>query len=164
MGLALTCAIGVGVGIWGGYHALRWHYRRIQDAHDDVVKGAIIEDPDLPGDATALLVGSDDSSKSLPHSRAGRHMYINSVVAKVKTIMGTPTHNAANILVARRIARQTMEEHGVRPTHISKILPLAVEAVFVESTHERDARTWGERVRSRRDKWFRWLTPTEPSC
>jgi hypothetical protein len=87
---------------------------------------------------------------------------MNTVIATVKNTMGTPTHNAANLLVARRLARQIMVAHGMRPTHIAQILPLVVEAVFVESTHEHAARAWGERVRARQATWFGSWSGAEP--
>lgn len=162
-GLVACGFITVGGLLWGGRKAYTWHQQLGQDRRDNKTASAIIDDPVQVDDASSLLVGEESSSKLLPHSRRGRRQYYMEVVAKVKIVMGTPQRTAANVLVARRIARQSMEEHKLRPTHIAQCLPLIIEAVFVESKHERAARTWGERLKAQRESWFNWSNPVEPS-
>jgi hypothetical protein len=162
VGLVIGTAAVIGGGLW----VYKRHRSAVQDLRDDRIKEALVNDPDMVGEVDALLSegDADGKNRAIPHSKPGRQLYMNSVVAQVKNIMGTPVHNAANLKVARRIARDLMETHGVRPTHASKILPLIIEAVFVESAHEMEARTWGERVRSRRDSWGWWPRSPDPMC
>ncbi len=51
-------------------------------------------------------------------------------------IPGVGEESKANRLVARHWLYQKMVEHGVRPSHIRVILPLALELVFVPSQYE----------------------------
>lgn len=122
----------------------------------------------------ATVVRAKETSKDVEDivtlsrgNKKQRRQYANAVIAEVKVAMGTPPRNAANILVARRIARTTMEKHGLRVTHIAAVLPMIVEATFVEGAHEIAAREWGERVRKYDQRgccfgWFRKRKPTEP--
>lgn len=128
---------------------------------DEELATALLDSCDTE-EAPILLVGEDEGPKALPSGRRGRRQYMMEVVSNVKIVLGTPSRNAANIIVARRMARQLMESHGLRPTHIALILPMVVEAVFVESQHEHAARAWGERVRDRRTGWFGRCEAAEP--
>lgn len=154
--MSLYCAYG----LWCRIAAWWWHDDAV--ARDQRLRDALVDDPDLVNSASDLLVGEEGKARGLPAGKRERRSYMNAVVAQVKITMGTPVYNAANILVARRIARQAMEAHGVRPTHISRILPLVVEAVFVESSHEHEARAWGHRVRARQATWFGTWSGAEP--
>jgi hypothetical protein len=85
----------------------------------------------------------------LPRQKKPRHLYIKGVVAEVKLVMGTPVRSEANRQVARRLARNLMVEHGLRPTHIASILPMVVAAVFVKARHELEAEEWTEAIGER---------------
>lgn len=154
--MSLYCARG----FWHWFAA--WWWRDDAAVRDQRLRDALVDDPDLIDSAPDLLVGEEGEPRSLPAGKRERRSYMNAVIALVKNTMGTPAYNPANILVARRIARQAMEAHGVRPTHISRILPLVVEAVFVESSHEHEARAWGHRVRARQATWFGTWSGAEP--
>jgi hypothetical protein len=162
----LACLLVVALVLWSIFSAIRaaisWWWRDDLAVRDNALRDALVDDPCAVDDGSSLLVGEEGKPRSLPAGRRERRSYANSVVAQVKITMGTPAYNAANVLVARRIARQAMEAHGVRPTHIAQILPLVVEAVFVESTHEHEARAWGHRVRARQAEWFGPRSGAEP--
>lgn len=156
--MALYCVRGV----WLQFAS--WLWRDEVAARDLALRDSLVDDPCDVDEPTSVLVGDAKGPRGLPRGRRERRQYMNGVVAQVKITMGTPTYNAANILVARRIARQAMESHGVRPTHIAQILPLVVEAVFVESTHEHEARAWGHRVRARQASWLSPWSGAEPQA
>jgi len=142
------------------------HYQKWSEARsDEALRTAIVDNPQFVDDARRELITSGESTLLPPRERQ-RKLYYKEVVAKVKIVMGTPERNAANLLVARRLARQAMEEHGMRPTHIASCLPLVIESVFIESEHERAAREWGVRVRTAAAGWWSgWFKPsTTPLC
>jgi hypothetical protein len=41
--------------------------------------------------------------------------------------------------MVQKFVRDTMKEHGVRPTHIAYLLPIAVEATFIPTRSDVDA-------------------------
>lgn len=69
--------------------------------------------------------------------RPNRKMHYAARVALIaKAEVAQLEHTKANELVYRRICRDEMVKHGVRPTHIAKILPLAVACCFVQTNEE----------------------------
>jgi hypothetical protein len=146
----------------GGLLLLWWRHDPMAQRDEELANALLEPVDDLTG--AGALVGSPGGLFDLPPSKPGRRLFMMSVVAGVKNTMGTPSRNAANVLVVRRMARQAMELHGLRPTHIAQVLPLIVEAVFVESEIERAASSWGARVRARRSEWFGTSWGAEPKA
>lgn len=62
--------------------------------------------------------------------------YMACVVQEAKNRFGVPEHTAANKLAVRRFLLDTMTKHGVRPTHIHRVLPMCINLVFVRSDSE----------------------------
>lgn len=58
---------------------------------------------------------------------------------QAKNRFGVMERNTANFMVVRRFIGDLMAEHGMRPTHISIHLDMAVEAFFVPSIHQLEA-------------------------
>lgn len=69
----------------------------------------------------------------------GRHFYNAAVVAEIKNKLGLPKCTEANKLVVRRMARNIMEKHGVRPTHIRQSIEKVVAGVFVPDQYDIEA-------------------------
>ena len=88
-----------------------------------------------------------------------RNRFAAFVARQAKAEFGLPKRTEANRLVVQKFCRDFMREHGVRATHISHLLPIAVELTFVPTesdvfaaklrgTHtlavrEHEAGTWG---------------------
>lgn len=121
---------------------------------DEQLAAEVLDDPSNIADFELLLVGEGSKNRTLPCGKRPRRLYISGVIATVKNVVGTPVRNAANLLVVRRLCRQAMEEHGLRPTHIASVLPFCIEAVFVQSEYEFEAQSWGQRIRSGGGKRF----------
>lgn len=69
----------------------------------------------------------------------GRHFYNAAVVAEIKNKLGLTKPTEANKLVVRRMARNIMEKHGVRPTHIRQSIEKVVAGVFVPDQYDIEA-------------------------
>lgn len=82
--------------------------------------------------------------------------YLKLVVMQVKNRVGCPVDNTANRLVIRRCLRNIMEEHGVRPSHINRYLPLGVELVLSPNDSEQMA----QRVRGYRYSYLKRIIDT----
>lgn len=70
-----------------------------------------------------------------------RRTYVGMVAREVKARdgFGTPAMTVANRLVVQRKVSDIMREHGVRPTHITAIMPQAVALVFIPTEAEIEA-------------------------
>lgn len=68
-----------------------------------------------------------------------RLKYMNCVLSDVKNKFGTPERNVANVKAVQRYANNVMSKHGVRPTHIKRMLPMIVSMAFVPSNDEVEA-------------------------
>lgn len=69
--------------------------------------------------------------------RRGRKMaYSARVSLLAKSQVGLLKFSKANQMVYQRICRDEMIKHGLRPTHIAKILPLAVASCFIKTFEE----------------------------
>lgn len=143
------------MGLWKAILAL---FKDEVRERDEALAAEVVDDPSAIAAFDILLEG-EESEKTLPMGKRPRRLYISGVVASVKNIMGTPDYNKANLLVVRRLCRQAMEGHGLRPTHIAEALPLAIEAVFIEAEHEVAARAWGKRLREGGNRRFGGKTP-----
>lgn len=124
--------------------------------------------------ARSLLNGLDNMEDVDPalamRCQRARRGYAGRVARQVKADrgFGTPKYTEANMLVVRRKVADIMEEHGVRPTHIAALMPLAVALVFTPMKEEvlaqqfmasaaaaqrrEEAGTWSRRH-------FGWLVP-----
>lgn len=124
--------------------------------------------------ARSLLNGLDNMEDVDPavamRCQRARRGYAGRVARQVKADrgFGTPKYTEANLLVVRRKVADIMEEHGVRPTHIAALMPLAVALVFTPMREEilaaqfmasaaaaqrrEEAGTWSRRH-------FGWLVP-----
>jgi len=69
----------------------------------------------------------------------GRKFYNATVVAEIKNKLGLPKCTEANKLVVRRMARNIMERHGVRPTHVRQSIEKIVAGVFVPDQYDIEA-------------------------
>lgn len=59
--------------------------------------------------------------------------YASRVALLAKAQVGSMEYSKANFLVYQRICRDEMVKHGVRPTHIAGVLPVAVAACFIKT-------------------------------
>lgn len=177
---------GVGVGIvhtpcdlWRGYKI--W---RTQDFASDELETFMDLDVDdalaveLIGNGDAVHIGPttevasgtngvytlDEEPISEKHHRRvhKRHAmpYAAIVLAEVRARFGVPTRSAANELAVRRYARDIMSKHGLRPTHMSKLLPYVCQTAFVPSDDDIRAASWGSSEAAvARERLFNSLVP-----
>lgn len=83
----------------------------------------------------------DDDGPAVVVSKRNRHVrFVKDAIHSVRAVMGLPTDNAANRLVVRKKLINAMEEHGMRLSHISAHIDLAIEAVFIPSENQVIAR------------------------
>jgi len=74
-------------------------------------------------------------------SPRNRRRYTSAVVAMCKTSLpGIGVYNDANRKVAHEWLFRKMTDHGIRPSHIQVILPLALECVFIDNSYELEAK------------------------
>lgn len=62
--------------------------------------------------------------------------YARTIVMEIKNRLGCPAPNAANMLAVRRMAINSMERHGVRPSHVRRTVELVVAGVFLPDEHD----------------------------
>lgn len=84
-------------------------------------------------------------------NKRNRNKYTNLVVAEAKLVFGVPKRTEANYKSVRRVVVKLMQNHGVRPSHISTMLPGVVEMVFLPSKFELEAK----RLASSAPAWAR---------
>jgi len=65
-----------------------------------------------------------------------RDRYKCSVISEIKLKLGTPAYRASNVNIVRRLARQIMENHGVRPSHQWLIMNDIIIGVFTPTSEE----------------------------
>lgn len=92
---------------------------------DDVACDLEKEDPDAVSDAGVIKI-----------RRKRKIHYAARVALIAKSQVGQLSRTKANELVYQRICREEMVKHGVRPTHIARILPLAVAACYIATEEE----------------------------
>lgn len=63
--------------------------------------------------------------------RMHRGKYAACVVSEIKNKLGVPRNTDANRLTVRRMAKNIMDRHGVRPTHIRNCIEVVVAGVFI---------------------------------
>lgn len=99
----------------------------------------IIEELDL--ESNDSLVQFNDGTQPLPQGRRERYGFISELVSTCKCeLPGIGIHTQANRLVAQEWLYKNMKLKGMRPLHIKKMLPIAVELVFVLNSDEIFAR------------------------
>jgi len=67
--------------------------------------------------------------RRLPHQHKGD--YAASVVSEIKNRLGCPAPNAANLLAVRRMAINSCNQHGLRPSHVRDVVERIVAGVFI---------------------------------
>lgn len=67
--------------------------------------------------------------RRLPHPK--RRDYAAIVISDIKNRLGCPAPNAANLLAVRRMAKNIIDNHGLRPTHARVVIERVVAGVFV---------------------------------
>lgn len=117
--------------------ALHSDTARIVDEDTDPIEGDVVRDPRV------------------------RRSFMASIVAEtVNSIPGVQVDTPANRLVAKHRLNALCVAHGVRPTHIRTILPIALELVFVpsetdiEAVQFRNSRAVLDRIRERDRPWY----------
>ena len=68
--------------------------------------------------------------------------YARLVLSEVRARFGVPVRSTANMLAVRRYAREIMSKHGVRPSHMEKLIPYVCAAAFIPSDDELMAAEW----------------------
>jgi len=114
-------------------------------------------DPQYPPDG-CYVTGSKTSYRDRPS-------YLAEVVAECKiSIEGITKETAANALVGRRWLSKKMQGDGLRPTHIARILPTAVEMLFVPDKYELEAEQFrlSKAVLNRLDEYQTGYTARHP--
>jgi hypothetical protein len=107
-----------------------------------------------------------DSEQPLLLTRSGRTSFAARVANECKTALPLNRRSEANYLVAKDWCYKRMREHGMRPTHIVQVLPLAVSACFVHNVYEIEARQIEsstaivENERLYEQTWYSWEAPS----
>lgn len=127
-------------------------------SHNDHVNArSLIQEIDEPSDVLDHLVVKSKQPKGKESKDKGpeaptiapintttpraRRRYTSAVVAMCKTSLpGIGVYNDANRKVAHEWLFRRMTDHGIRPSHIQVILPLALECVFIDNSHELEAK------------------------
>lgn len=86
--------------------------------------------------------------------------YAATVLAEVRTRFGVPSRTAANELAVRRHAKDIMTKHGLRPTHMARLLPYICRVAFIPTDDDIHAATWGNSEAAKaRERVFNSLAP-----
>jgi hypothetical protein len=72
--------------------------------------------------------------RRLPHSKTGD--YIAVCVSDIKNRLGCPAPTAANMMAVRRMAKNMMDNHGLRPTHVRDVIETVIAGVFVPDSQD----------------------------
>jgi hypothetical protein len=124
--------------------------------NDHVNANALIQAIDEPSDILDHLVvkskhpkgkESKDKDPEVPPveinttTPRNRRRYTSAIVAMCKTSLpGIGVYSDANRKVAHEWLFRKMTDHGIRPSHIQVILPLALECVFIDNSYELEAK------------------------
>lgn len=120
--------------------------RTTDDIAEEFVESVVVGDqvPEVPEDEEPIRRGIVEYAH--PKNVVEEHMvitdktrYTAAVLCSVKNRFGTPANNNANRLAVRKFCLDKMTKHGVRPSHISKVLPVLVHLAFVHSDDEIEA-------------------------
>lgn len=96
---------------------------RLCERVEDVTVPVGEEDSDLFQDPVCKDLKQVRSSRRIPYAVRVAHL--------AKAQVGLLANTRANELVYARICREEMVKHGVRPSHIAHLVPIAVAAAFI---------------------------------
>lgn len=101
--------------------------------------------------------------RRLPHTRSSRERdtYVRCVVAEIKVKLGTPSKRQSNDTIIRRMARNLMEVHGLRPTHQAAVINRIIAMVYIPSDDEIEASNLHN---SWEAKFRRWQVGARSDC
>jgi hypothetical protein len=88
-----------------------------------------VDYPDVDDDAFAGPIDAADDAVERPL----RHRFAGCAARAAKVRFSLPVDNHANRLAVHAFLREWMREHGHRPSHIARDLPIAVELTFCPS-------------------------------
>lgn len=103
-------------------------------AVDSVFSSDDVCDQFCEGGADADLLKNENMVNVKKHRK---FHYASRVALLAKSQVGLLSNSKANQLVYQRICRDEMLKHGVRTTHLARMLPLAVAACFIRTDEDR---------------------------
>lgn len=111
---------------------------------------------------SALSLTEHDEHDEIPTPR-DRPKFTSYIARRARDeIEGLEQDTVANRLIVKRWLRMAMVEHGVRPTHISALLPAALELAMVPTeeeifaTHLRASKAFNDRRRRFKSPKYSW--------
>nr|UHS72211.1 MAG: hypothetical protein 1 [Tombusviridae sp.] len=136
-----VCIVGwIGLLGWGGRRAYLHYYRTAHHSTEKAIKiiGKVFSDPDV--DCEYMTNGGDRdliADKNMTKVRTQRKFhYFARVALLAKAQVGLLKRSQANEMVYRRLCRDEMVKHELRPTDIARMLPLAVAACFAKTDED----------------------------
>lgn len=87
-------------------------------------------------DVAETHIDHEDPAEPNTNFVSNRTPYMVCVIAEVKNRFGRPQRNSANYLAVRKFTMDVMIRHGVRPTHINRMIDVVVGMVFVSNDNE----------------------------
>jgi hypothetical protein len=111
-------------------------------------KGIVVDTDDTAvevdqGNSTALVVYDPEWAEFIRLRRARpRGRYVFEVAAEVHLQMGTRPVTKAQLIAARILAGRIMRDHGHRPTHVERDLPVVIMALVTPTVAEEDLDEW----------------------
>jgi hypothetical protein len=117
------------------------------EEQDDVVRYVVeldhwdVDYPEVDGDVLAEpeeVVADGDEVVEPPRrfTQPQRHRFAGNAARAAKVRFSLPVDNPANRLAVHAFLREWMKDHGHRPSHIARDLPIAVELTFCPSEAE----------------------------
>lgn len=101
-------------------------------------------DADLDTGRLPVIGGGNPGSQLSPSSRTLarrlRQPYIQLVAMEIKASRGLLKKSEANDLMLTRMITDKMTEHGVRPTHIARSVPLCLVLIYTPLNEDIEAR------------------------
>jgi hypothetical protein len=137
----------VGRRVWDRY-GLHADAFKALDVVDKVFGDDNVDDGLRPENEDRDLVVAENRVNVRPRRK---FHYASRVALLAKAQVGLMSHSKANELVYQRLCRDEMLKHGVRHTHIARLLPLAVAACFVRTDEDTIAESMRE-ILEREDK------------
>jgi len=140
--IALIMPMLLPVACLGWWFAIRYEYPRAPLELTLVLAqiGAVFSNDEV-GDGFEVSSGEDEDllhDKNMVNVKVGRKIHYAARVALLaKAQVGLMSNNRASQLVYQRICRDEMVKHGVRPTHLARLLPLAVASCFIMTDEDR---------------------------
>jgi hypothetical protein len=100
-----------------------------------------VDYPEVDGDVLAESgegesLDGETVTLARPFTRPQRHRFAGNAARAAKVRFSLPTDNRANRLAVHAFLREWMKDHGHRPSHIARDLPIAVELTFCPSEAE----------------------------